>query len=78
MTLKGGRTHDDFLKKYLGKSSSQFQRYFRTLVFTGKGSIPKSFDSEEAVVGFVTGTDGAIGYISNGTATGSAKVLTIN
>jgi ABC-type phosphate transport system substrate-binding protein len=78
VTLKSGQTHDDFLKKYLGKSSSQFQRYFRTLVFTGKGSVPKSFDSEDAVVGFVTGTDGAIGYVSSGTATGSTKVLTIN
>jgi ABC-type phosphate transport system substrate-binding protein len=78
VTLKSGQTHDDFLKNYLGKSTSQFQRYFRTLVFTGKGSVPKSFDSEAALVGFVEGTDGAIGYVSSGTATGSAKVLTIN
>ena len=78
VTLKSGQTHDDFLKKYLGKSTSQFQRYFRTLVFTGKGSAPKSFDSGEAVVGFVTGTDGAIGYVSSATTTGYAKVLTIN
>jgi len=78
VTLKNCDTHREFLKQYLQKSSSQFERYFRTLVFTGKGSIPKAFDTEEQLVGFVSGTDGAIGYVSSGTATGSTKVLTIN
>jgi len=78
VTLKDCDTHRAFLKQYLQKSSSQFERYFRTLVFTGKGSIPKAFDTEEQLVGFVSSTDGAIGYISSGTATGSTKVLTIN
>ncbi len=78
VTLKAGQTHTDFLKNYLGKSSSQFQRYFRTLVFTGKGKVPQSFDSEEGIVGYVAGTDGAIGYVSSGTDTGSAKVITVN
>jgi len=78
VTLKDSQTHDDFLKTYLQKSSSQFQRYFRTLVFTGKGKVPKSFDSEESLVGYVAGTDGAIGYVSSGTNTGSVKVINVN
>jgi len=78
VTLKDCDTHRAFLKQYLQKSSSQFERYFRTLVFTGKGSIPKAFDTEEQLVGFVSSTDGAIGYVSRGTNTGSAKVLTID
>ena len=78
VTLKKSQIHDDFLKEYLQKSSSQFERYFRTLVFTGKGSLPKAFDKEDQLVGFVSSTDGAIGYVSIGTDTGSAKVLKIN
>jgi len=78
VTLKDSQTHDDFLKTYLQKSTSQFQRYFRTLVFTGKGKVPKSFDSEESLVGYVAGTNGAIGYVSSGTNTGSVKVINVN
>jgi len=78
VTLKDSQAHDDFLKTYLQKSSSQFQRYFRTLVFTGKGKVPKSFDSEESLVGYVAGTSGAIGYVSSGTNTGSVKVINVN
>ena len=77
-TLKDCPTHEAFLKKYLQKTSSQFQRYFRTLVFTGKGSVPKSFDTEESLVGYVAATDGAIGYVSSGTNTSSVKVITVN
>jgi len=78
VTLKDCDTHRAFLKQYLQKSSSQFERYFRTLVFTGKGSIPKAFDTEEQLVHFVSSTDGAIGYVSRGANTGSAKVITVN
>ena len=78
VTLKDCPTHEEFLKKYLQKTSSQFQRYFRTLVFTGKGSVPKSFDTEDALVAYVAATDGAIGYVSSGTNTSSVKVITVN
>jgi len=78
VTLKKSQTHNDFLKEYLQKSSSQFERYFRTLVFTGKGSLPKAFDSEEALAGYVASRDGAIGYVSSRTDKGSAKVMKIN
>lgn len=78
VTLSGGGVHELFLKTYLSKSPSQFQRYFRTLVFTGKGTAPQSFSTEGEVVSFVTSTGGAIGYVSAGTSTGSAKVLNVN
>jgi len=78
VTLKDCETHRAFLKEYLQKSSSQFERYFRTLVFTGKGSLPKAFDSEEELAGYVASTDGAIGYVSSGTNTDSVKVITVN
>jgi len=78
VTLKDCDTHRAFLKQYLQKSSSQFERYYRTLVFTGKGSLPKTFNTENQLVDFVSGTDGAIGYVSSGIDTGSAKVITVN
>ncbi len=77
-TLQKGQTHDAFLRKYLQKSSSQFKRYFRTLVFTGKGKSPKAFDSEEDLVSYVASTNGAIGYVLSRTDTGSVTVINLN
>ena len=78
VTLQDCPTHNDFLRKYLKKTSSQFQRYFRTLIFTGKGKIPQAFQTEQRLVDYVAGTPGAIGYVSAGTDTSAVKVLTIN
>jgi ABC-type phosphate transport system substrate-binding protein len=78
VTLQDCPTHDEFLKKYLQKTSSQFQRYFRTLVFTGKGKAPQAFNTEQSLVEYVAGTAGAIGYVSSGTDTSAVKVLTVN
>jgi ABC-type phosphate transport system substrate-binding protein len=40
------------------------QNYFRTLVFTGKGSPPKSFATTDEIIQYVANTEGAIGYVS--------------
>ena len=78
VALKKGDAQDDFLKSYLQKTQSQYNRYFRTLVFTGKGKAPRTFSTEAEVVRYVSRTAGAIGYVSSGTNTGSAKVITVN
>jgi ABC-type phosphate transport system substrate-binding protein len=78
VTLKEGDIHNAFLKAYINKTDSQFQRYFRTLVFTGKGTTPQTFQTEGDLVGYVTRTGGSIGYVSSGTNTGSAKVINVN
>ena len=75
--LKSGATHAAFLKDYLGKTDSALETYYRSLVFTGKGSMPKSFSSDAEVVAYVEKTKGAIGYVSGAAATGAAKVLEI-
>ena len=70
--------HADFLMKYLKKTSSQFQRYFKTLIFTGKGRAPRAFKTEKELVAYVAATEGAIGYVSTGTDISSVRVLTVN
>jgi ABC-type phosphate transport system substrate-binding protein len=78
VTLKGCVAHDVFLKSYLEKTASQYDSYFKNLVFTGKGKALRTFSTEAEVVKYVSGTDGAIGYVSSGTNTRSAKVITTN
>jgi len=75
--LKSGVVHEAFLKDYVGKSDSALETYYRSLVFTGRGSMPKQFATDAEVVAYVEKTKGAIGYVAAGTATGGAKVLEV-
>jgi hypothetical protein len=34
------------------------------VVFTGQGAMPKTFDSESALIEYVADTPGAVGYVS--------------
>lgn len=76
--LKEGDTHVTFLKTYIGKTNSQFNRYWKKQVFTGKGKMPKSFSSESSLVEYVVGNAGTIGYVSKGTDVSSVKVISVN
>jgi ABC-type phosphate transport system substrate-binding protein len=75
--LKAGPTTNEFLAAYIGKSESAFRISWRSLVFSGQASMPKSLNSEAAVVEFVAHTPGAIGYINKATPHGRVKVLII-
>src|SRR5438045_581156 len=66
---KGGPTHEAFLREYLGKTDAALQTYYRSLVFTGKASMPKTLASDGEVVAYVAKTKGAIGYVSASVST---------
>jgi ABC-type phosphate transport system substrate-binding protein len=74
---KGGSTHEAFIKEYLGKSDSALQTYYRSLVFTGKASMPKTFGADSDVVAYVAKTRGAIGYVGVGASTTGVKTLAV-
>jgi ABC-type phosphate transport system substrate-binding protein len=73
----GGAAHDAFLKAYVGKSDQGLRNHFKSLVFTGKGSMPKSFATDADVAKYVAATKGAIGYVSAGADIGSAKKIAV-
>lgn len=72
-----GPTHEAFLKTYVGKSDQALRNHFKSLVFTGKGSMPKSFASDAEVVKYVASTKGAIGYVSAGAECAGVKKLQV-
>lgn len=74
---KGGNAHATFLKDFLEINDEALQSYYRTLVFTGKGSMPRALDSDTDVVAYVTKTRGAIGYVSATAHVDGVKVLPI-
>ena len=77
VVLKGGATHESFLKEYVGKTDAAFETYNRSLVFTGKASMPKALASDGDMVAYVAKTKGAIGYVSAAAATDGVKTLEV-
>jgi hypothetical protein len=74
---KGGPFHEAFVKEYLGKTDAALQTYYRSLVFTGKASMPKMLGSDAEVVAYVAKTKGAIGYVGAGASTSGVKTLDV-
>ncbi len=66
VVARSGDAHKLFVADRLGKTESGLQNYFRTLVFTGKGSPPKSFATAAEIIQYVSNTEGAIGYVGLG------------
>jgi ABC-type phosphate transport system substrate-binding protein len=75
--LKQGAAHDDFLSIFIGKSDSAFRAGWRSILFSGQGAMPKSLDSDAAVVEYVAHTRGAIGYIGRSASHEGVKVLAV-
>ena len=74
---KGGAVHEAFLKEYLGKTDAALQTYYRSLVFTGKASMPKTLGSDSEVIAYVAKTKGAIGYVGAGASLAGVKTLEV-
>jgi hypothetical protein len=74
---QSGAAHDAFLKTYVGKSDTALRTHFKSLVFTGKASMPKSFASDAEIIRYVSNTKGAIGYVSAGAEVSGVKKITV-
>jgi TonB family protein len=75
---KQGAAHEIFLRRYLGKSDDALRNYYRTMVFTGTGAMPKTLPSDREIVSYVAKTPGAIGYVGSETPTEGVKILMIS
>ena len=75
--LKAGTVHEEFLQAYIGKNDTAYRAGWRSLVFSGQASMPKSLDTDTAVVEFVAHNAGAIGYIGKSPAHEGVKVLAV-
>lgn len=75
--LKQGPVQEEFLNLYIGKSDNGFRAGWRGILFSGQGMMPKTLDSEAAVVEYVSHTPGAIGYIGRSTPHEGVISLTV-
>jgi hypothetical protein len=74
---KGGQAHEAFVKQYLGKTEDALMTYYRSLVFTGKGLMPKTLASDAEMLTYVAKTKGAVGYVSSSAGAEGVKVLEV-
>ncbi len=75
--LKAGAANEEFLQAYIGKNDAAYRAGWRSLVFSGQGTMPKSLDGDAAVVEFVSHNGGAIGYIGKASPHEGVKVLNV-
>jgi hypothetical protein len=72
-----GSIFEKFSRDFVGKSSIGLETYYRSLVFSGTGIIPKIFTTDDQVIAYVSKTQGAIGYVSGDVPTVGVKVLAV-
>jgi ABC-type phosphate transport system substrate-binding protein len=73
--LRQGAVHTEFLTLYIDKSDSGFRAGWRSILFSGQGVMPRTLDSDAAVVEYVAHTAGAIGYIGRAAPHEGVKIL---
>lgn len=75
--LGKGDVSKKFLKSYVKKNPSMYNKYWKKKMFTGAGTPPVVFDKEKELVKYVASTKGAVGYVSSQSYTDSVKFLSV-
>ena len=75
--LRSGLAHRAFIKQYIGKTPATLANYYRSLVFTGRGTMPQMLASDAELVEYVARTKGAVGYVSGGANIENVKILEV-
>jgi hypothetical protein len=68
---------EDFSRRILLRSVAAVRSYWQQRIFTGRGVPPPELDSDAAVVRYVLGNRGAVGYVSRSAEIGAARVVAV-
>ena len=71
-------TGELFLSGTLKKSVSQFRAYWKRLLFSGGGAVPKVFRNHDQLLDFVARQPGAIGVVEASAVDDRVRVLEIS
>ena len=75
--MKAGTAHEEFLQAYIGKNDTAYRAGWRSLVFSGQATMPKSLEGDAAVVEFVAHNPGAVGYIGKASPHEGVKIVAV-
>ena len=70
-------TIDILASQYLGKTESGLETYYRSLVFSGRWAMPRSFKSDAEAAAYVAKTPGAIACVQDSVPLMGAKTLAL-
>jgi ABC-type phosphate transport system substrate-binding protein len=73
--MKDSAVRQAFSRGVLSKTVAEVTAYWQQLIFSGRAVPPVEKAGDAAVVAFVAGNEGAVGYVSAGADTGGAKVV---
>lgn len=66
-----------FIRGIVKKSHSQFMIYWKKQLFSGRGTLPKSFKTDQEVIAYVAAHENAIGYIAASSLDDTIKKVAI-
>jgi len=75
--LRPPELQKDFLEVVTGRSPNQYWSHWRNIVFSGRGFMPKVFDTEEELLTYVAREKGAVGQIVNTSLADDSSVRVI-
>ena len=61
--LSKGNIHAEFVKMYLNRSATQYDRFWKKALFSGSPPLPLIVSTEAEMLRYVNYTEGAIGYV---------------
>lgn len=70
-------TREDFSRSILLRSVAAVRSYWQQRIFSGRGVPPPELESDAAVIQYVVGNRGAVGYVSKSAEVGAARVITV-
>ena len=73
-----GPVHEKVIRDFTQRSTDQFEKYWKKLVFTGKGLMPSQCKSDAEVIEYVAHTPGAFGYVAKVSVVPSVSVIDVN
>jgi hypothetical protein len=76
--LPGSPIRADFSQRILLRSVAAVRSYWQQRIFSGRGVPPPELESDAAVVRYVIGNRGAVGYVSKSTELGAARVIAVH
>lgn len=71
------QTREQFSNDVLGRRVAEVKIYWSQQIFSGKNVPPPELDSDAAVIDYVLHNNGAVGYVSEGSNPGGAKVVSV-
>ncbi len=76
--VSDSETRTAFSEKILGRSVTKVSKYWKKLVFAGKGEPPAVFANDAKVIAHVSDTPDAVGYVSAGSLNDKVKAILVD